>query len=82
MSFNPALNVWTTLSRCVHEHADAPALVWDDRIVVCGGRSGVPENEDGSTSVIEEYESETDTWTVSQIKLPEKLDSHFVFASE
>ena len=96
MSFNPALNVWTTLSRCQHQHADGPALVWKDRILVCGGRQNVPSGtlvdtddgeeeweEDGTagTSVIEEYDPETDTWAVSHIELPHRLDSHFIFCT-
>ncbi len=85
MSFNPVLNVWTTLSQCRHEHADGPALVWKDRILVCGGRSREAKRDNGvagGTSVIEEYDSETDTWTVSTIELPQKLYSHSILAFE
>ncbi len=82
MSFNPGLNAWTTLSGCVHEHADAPTVVWKDRLLVCGGRSRKAQRDDGEpggTSVIEEYDAETDTWTLSRIKLPLKLHAHFLF---
>ncbi len=85
MCFNPLLNVWTRLSQCKHEHGDAPVLVWKDRLLVCGGRSTEAQRADGKpggTSVIEEYEPRTDTWTVSQIELPRKLSSHFVFSTE
>ncbi len=34
------------------------------------------------TSVIEEYDPETDTWAVSEIELPQKLCLHFVFSTE
>ncbi len=39
---------------------------------------GIP----GGTSVIEEYDPETDTWTVSQIELPLRLSVHFVFSTQ
>ncbi len=85
MSFDPVLNVWTRLSQCKHQHADAPAVVWNDRILICGGRSGKARRDDGTpagSTVIEEYDPDTDTWTVSDIELPQKLSSHFVFVTE
>ena len=85
MCYDPVLAQWSTLSQCRHEHADGPALVWKDRILVCGGRSNEAKRDDGEpggTSVIEEYDPETDTWTVSQIELPLRLCAHFVFSTE
>ncbi len=85
MSFDPVLKEWATLSRCRHEHADGPALVWKDRILVCGGRSTEAKrdkNTSGCTSVIEEFDPEENTWSVSQIELPRKLRSHAIFAAE
>ncbi len=85
MCYNPVLAQWSTLSQCTDEHADGPALAWKDRILVCGGRSREAKLDDGTaggTSVIEEYDPETDTWTVSQIELPQKLSLHFVFEIE
>ncbi len=82
MCYNPVRAQWSTLSQCRHQHADAPALVWKDRILVCGGRSSKAKRDNGTaggTSVIEEYDPETDTWTVSQIELPQRLNAHFVF---
>ena len=46
------------------------------------GRQKHADGASGGTSVIEEYDPETDTWTVSQIELPQKLRSHFVFNME
>ena len=83
MSFDPILNVWTTLSQCRHEHADGPALAWKDKILVCGGRSNEAKRDNGTagrTSVIEEYDPEADNWAVSQIELPQRLSAHFMFA--
>ncbi len=85
MSFDPVLNVWTGLSQCQQEHADAPAVVWKDRILVCGGRSFKTKRDDGKpagSSVVEEYDPDTDTWEVSQIELPQNLSAHLVFVTE
>ncbi len=85
MSFNPATNTWTNLSQCRYEHADGAALVWKDRILVCGGRSNKAKcykGNPGGTSQIEEYDPETDTWSVSHIKLPLKLWAQFMFSTE
>ncbi len=84
MCYDPMLSQWTTLSQCQHEHADASAFVWKCRILLCGGRSQEKRDDDKAdgTSVIEEYDPESDTWTVSAIELPEKLSSHFVFSVE
>ncbi len=85
MRYDPALAQWSTLSQCRHEHDEGPALVWKDRILVCGGMNWKAKRDDGNpggTSMIEEYDPETDTWTVSQIELPLKLSAHFVFNIE
>ncbi len=85
MSFDPVLNEWTLLSQCRHDHGDGPALVWKDKILVCGGRSYDVNRDDdnaGSTALIEEFDPEKNTWTVSQLQLPQKLDSHVMFAIE
>ncbi len=92
MGYDPVVAQWSTLSQCKHKHANGPALVWKDRILVCGGRGNYAEDdntdeeeegeeEDTVISVIEEYDPETDTWTVSQTKLRQKLSSHFVFST-
>ncbi len=85
MCYDPVLAQWSTLSQCRHEHADAPALVRKDRILVCGGRSRRAKRDDGragGTSVIEEYDPETDTWNLSLIELPKKLSAHAVFSTD
>ncbi len=82
MSYDPVLAQWSTLAQCRHEHAEGPALVWNGRILVCGGRrreANHADDEAGGTSVIEEYDAETDAWTVSHIELPQRLSSHVVF---
>ena len=81
MCYDPVLAQWSCLSPCKHQHAFGPAVVWKNRILVCGGLSQEAKGDDGKpggTSVIEEYDPETDTWTVSEIELPQKLLAHFV----
>ncbi len=83
--YDPVLAQWSTLSQCRHQHADGAALVWKDRILLCGGRDNKAKRQNGKpagTSTIEEYDPMTDTWTVSQIELPQKLSSHFMFLIE
>ncbi len=85
LCYDPMLSQWTAMSQCRHEHADGPALVWNDRIFICGGQDCKAKYDDGlpgGTSVIEEYDPETDTWTLFQIELPQRLSSHFVFSIE
>ncbi len=81
MSFDPVLNVWTNFSLCGHQHSYAPAFVWKARILVCGGIGKYSKLDDGTThtSMVEEFDPETNTWAVSQLELPEKLSSHFIF---
>ncbi len=85
LQFKPMENQWSTLAQCAYEHADAPSLVWRGKILVCGGRSRRPDDLDaageaGWTSVMEEYDPSTDTWSISQHKLPAKLSSNAVFS--
>ncbi len=57
----------------------------NDRILVCVGRKreAIHANDEGCcTSVIEEYDPETDSWTVSDIELPQRLSSYTVFTIE
>ncbi len=82
MCYDPAQAQWSTLSQCRYVHVAGPAVVWKERILVCGGLGNEANSDDGNrgggTSVIEEYDPESDTWTVSEIELPQKLFTHFV----
>ncbi len=74
MCYDPILAQWSILSKCRHQHGGGMASEWKDRILLCGGITVDEEGDDGKehvTSVIEEYSPETDTWTVSDMKLPE-----------
>ncbi len=56
---------------------------WCGKVRYCGGRSNDAKREDGKagrTSVIEEYDPEKNTWTVSKIELPLKISSHLLFS--
>ena len=70
MSYNPDQDQWQPLSRPRENHSWGSAVVWGDRILLCGGRF---------TTVIEEYNPDTDTWTDWKHSLPQK-GQYAVFA--
>ncbi len=61
MSYNPGQDQWKTHSKPAVKHVGASAVVWKDRILLCGGEN---------TSVIEEYIPDTDTWSEWKHQLP------------
>ncbi len=61
MSYNPDQDQWQSHSRPREDHCRETAIVWGDRILLCGGRN---------TTVIEEYNPDTDTWTDWKHSLP------------
>ncbi len=70
MSYNPDQDQWQPLSRPREDHRGGSAVVWRDRILLCGGRF---------TTVIEEYNPHTDTWNHWKHSLPQE-DCHAVLA--
>ena len=71
MSYHPAKDQWKTHSKPAVKHIRASAVVWKDRILLCGGED---------TSVIEEYNPETDTWSRWKHRLPRAEVDSAVFA--
>ncbi len=71
MSYDPHQDQWKIHSGPNTYHEGASAVVWEDRILLCGGRI---------TSVIEEYDPDTDIWSEWKYKLPETTDYPTVFA--
>ncbi len=61
MSYDPDQDQWKTHSKPAAEHVKPSAVLWKDRILLCGG---------WNTSVIEEYNPDTDTWSVWKHQLP------------
>ncbi len=61
ISYDPAQDQWKTHSKPAVKHDQASAVVWKDRILLCGGED---------TSVIEEYNPDTDTWSEWKHQLP------------
>ncbi len=61
MSYDTDQDKWTTHSKPATNHVRASAVVWKDRILLCGGED---------TSVIEEYNPDTDTWSEWNHQLP------------
>ncbi len=71
LSYDPDQDQWKTHCRPAVNHDRASAVVWKDRILLCGGTD---------TSVIEEYNPVTDTWSMWRFPLPEKALYPAVFA--
>ncbi len=65
MSYDPDQDQWETHSEPALEHVTPSAVVWKDRILLCGGVE---------TTVIEEYNPDTDTWSEWKHQLPEAAD--------
>ncbi len=61
ISYNPDQDQWKTHSKHAVRHNLSSAVVWKDRILLCGGQN---------TSVIEEYNPDTDTWSQWTHQLP------------
>ena len=70
-SYDPDQDQWKTHSRPAVAHDRASAVVLKDRILLCGGTD---------TSVIEEYNPDTDTWRMWRYQLPETSKYPAVFA--
>ncbi len=72
MSYDPNQDKWKTHSRPAVKRYKPSAIVWKDRILLCGG---------WNTSVIEEYNPDTDTWSEWKHHLLESVGiPSFVFA--
>ncbi|ELU12733.1 hypothetical protein CAPTEDRAFT_189617 [Capitella teleta] len=64
MRINPLLDqTWVDLDRPQFNHFYGPALVWDDKIIVCGG---------DDVDAIEEYSPQDDSWSIWKLKMPKK----------
>ncbi len=72
MSYDPDQDTWRIHSRCDMKHADATAVVWKDRILVCGGRD--------ESSLIEEYDPVRDTWCTWRYQLPHCINVYVMLA--
>ena len=75
LRYQPASDVWTTLSQPQHEHAFAPAVVWRGSILLTAGN--YDEQKPWAT---EQFDPLTNTWSNSNIaQLEEKLDYQYMF---
>ncbi len=61
MSYDPDQDQWKTHSKPAVTHESTSAVLWKDRILLCGGEN---------TLVIEEYNPDTDTWSEWKHQLP------------
>ncbi len=71
MSYDPDQDTWEIHSSCGMRHNRGSAVVWKDKILLCGGES---------TSVIEEYDPKTDTWSKWRHQLPHWIKEYAMFA--
>ena len=75
MRYDPAKDCWTRLSQPRLKHGNAPAVVWQGNILVAGG----DVDSQTKSSVIEQYDIETDEWSDWDTELKDKLSDHFLF---
>ncbi|ELT90817.1 hypothetical protein CAPTEDRAFT_89939 [Capitella teleta] len=61
MQYDPCGDLWIQLQRSQFQHITGRAVVWKDKIVVCGGRD---------TDSIEEYDPCLDKWSTWNLKMP------------
>ncbi|ELU08015.1 hypothetical protein CAPTEDRAFT_93881 [Capitella teleta] len=69
VQFNPSKNTWTSLRRPQFTHDFGPALVWNQHIIIFGGKDH---------DFIEKYSPLTDTWKTLALKMPKKDLMRFV----
>ena len=74
LKYEPASDSWTTLSRPKLEHGFAPAVAWRGSILLAGGG-----RVDEASSVIEQFDPVSDTWSVYHTALKERLWCHGLF---
>ena len=74
LKYEPAKRTWTKLSQPRDSHENAAAVVWRGCILLAGGGGAKPES-----SVIEQYDPLTDTWSVWKSELSSKLEAHDMF---
>ncbi len=70
MSYDPDQDKWQSHSKPAVKHNLSSAVVWKDRILLCGGVN---------TSVIEEYNPDADAWSKWKHQLPNGTGSLAVF---
>ncbi|ELU11601.1 hypothetical protein CAPTEDRAFT_136979 [Capitella teleta] len=76
MSYRPATDTWSVLSRPRGKHGNAPAVVWRGRVLVGGGDVLLSE----TVSTIEDYDPATNTWSFWKVPLKEDLSCHYMLS--
>jgi hypothetical protein len=74
MSYHPATDTWSILSRPRGKHGNAPAVIWGGKILVGGGDVVLSE----TVSTIEQYDTNEDSWSFWKVPLKEDLSCHFM----
>ena len=73
LKYDHTTDTWTQLSRPRQKHRNAPAVVWRGLILVAGG------GPEPLTSLIEQYDPLTDTWSDWKGELNVNLWCHGMF---
>ena len=73
VQYDPTMDAWTVLAQSLQQHFHGAALVMNDKIIICGGKSV-------GTDSIEEYDPSTNTWRLLPVKLPEPLYHHGIIS--
>ena len=74
LSYTPSTDQWSILASPKDKHGNAPAVVWQGRILVGGGDVDTHQ----TTSVIEEYDPEKDHWSLWKTGMKEELSCHYL----
>ena len=74
LKYEPASDSWTSLSKPKLDHGLAPAVAWRGSVLLAGGGC-----DDEASSVVEQFDPATDTWSVYHTTLKEPLWCHGLF---
>ena len=75
LRYDPATDNWSKLQKPRLQHSFAPAVAWHGRMLLAGGIN----NEDISTSVIEQYDPVKDEWSTWHVQLRRETERHSLF---
>ncbi len=71
MSYDPEQDQWSVLAKPGVNHCGGSAVVWKNRILLCGG---------SGTSVIEEYDPDADNWVIWKHEMPQMMNCRATFS--
>ena len=78
MSYSPSQDTWTILCAPRMRSEYPAAVAWNGKIILGGGRSN--KTSDDHSDDMEEYNPETNTWSMCVMSLPRRLSAHCMLA--